>query len=91
MGWSTRAIGQQLGRHHSSIARELHRGQMNSSHEGAPAQEAYQQRRAFSVPPGKYTPELAKELQEKLEKTWSPEQIAERRRSPRRHSNPSAS
>jgi len=31
------------------------------------------------LPAGKFTPELAAELQEKLEQTWSPEQIAERR------------
>lgn len=80
LGWSTRAIGQQLGRHHSSIARELHRGQMNLCYEAASAQEAYQQRRASSISAGKFTPELSQELQEKLELTWSPEQIAEKRR-----------
>lgn len=26
LGWSTRKIGKQLGRHHSTIARELGRG-----------------------------------------------------------------
>ncbi|MBP2117228.1 IS30 family transposase [Cohnella lubricantis] len=32
------------------------------------------------MPVGKFTPELARELQMKLELTWSPEQIAEKRR-----------
>lgn len=81
LGWSTRAIGQKLGRHHATIARELKRGQLDQHYEAGVAQEAYQQRRASCVPAGKFTPELARELQEKLEQTWSPEQIAERRRS----------
>ena len=80
LGWSTRKIGKQLGRHHSTIARELGRGQVNACYEAASAQDAYQERRASCVPAGKFTPELAAELQEKLEQTWSPEQIAERRR-----------
>lgn len=80
LGWSTREIGRQLGRHHSTIARELCRGQVNAYYEAAPAQDAYQERRAACVPSGKFTPELAAKLQEKLEQTWSPEQIAERRR-----------
>lgn len=44
------------------------------------AQDAYYERRASSVPADKYTPELANELTEKLIQTWSPEQIAEKRR-----------
>ena len=80
LGWSTRKIGKQLGRHHSTIARELGRGQVNACYEAASAQDAYQERRASCVPAGKFTPELAAELKEKPEQTWSPEQIAERRR-----------
>ncbi len=44
------------------------------------AQEASQERRTRSVPLGKFIPELGSELREKLEKTWSPEQMAEKRR-----------
>ncbi|OME78682.1 IS30 family transposase [Paenibacillus sp. FSL A5-0031] len=80
LGWSTRAIAQQLGRHHATIAREIVRGQINQQYKAAAAQEAYQERRAWSVPAGKFTPKLASELREKLEQTWSPEQLAEKRR-----------
>jgi IS30 family transposase len=81
LGWSTRAIGQQLGRHHSTIAREIQRGKTDQHYEAVPAQESYKQRRAPCVPTGKFTSELATELTEKLTLTWSPEQIAEKRRS----------
>ncbi|MEK5478132.1 IS30 family transposase [Paenibacillus sp. FSL R5-0407] len=80
LGWSTRAIGQHLGRHHSSIARELKRGRVKACYEAEAAQGSYRQRRVSCVPTGKFTPELAKDLQERLEQTWSPEQIAEKRR-----------
>ena len=80
LGWSTRAIGRQLGRHHATIAREIKRGQTDLSYAAITAQQAYHQRRSSSVPAGKFTPELAAELQEKLQQTWSPEQIAEKRR-----------
>lgn len=36
------------------------------------------------MPTGKLTPKLARELTEKLEQTWSPEQIAEKRRNERK-------
>jgi len=81
LGWTARAIGQGLGRHHSTIARELKRGQMAERYDAGTAHNAYQERRASSVPVGKFSAELATELQEKLEQTWSPEQIAEKRRS----------
>jgi len=83
LGWSTRDIGQQLNRHHSTIAREIQRGQSTQRYEAVPAQEAYQQQRASCVPTGKLTSELATELTERLEQTWSPEQIAEKRRNER--------
>lgn len=80
LGWSTRAIAQQLHRHHATIAREIVRGQNNQRYEAATAQKAYQERKTRRVSIGKFTPELGLELCEKLEKTWSPEQIAEKRR-----------
>ncbi|PWV93824.1 IS30 family transposase [Paenibacillus cellulosilyticus] len=80
LGWTTREIGLKLKRHHSTIARELQRGQSNDHYEAEVAHEAYEQRRASCVPTGKFTPELAEEVQEKLKLTWSPEQIAEKRR-----------
>lgn len=80
LGWSIRKIGHELGCHPPTIARELKRGSEVRGYFAQSAQVAYYERRASSVPVGKYTPELANELTEKLIQTWSPEQIAEKRR-----------
>ncbi|QWU17618.1 hypothetical protein [Paenibacillus sophorae] len=40
----------------------------------------YRLRREASRPAGRYTAELARELEAQLSRTWSPEQIAEKRR-----------
>jgi IS30 family transposase len=80
LGWSNRAIGKELGRHHSAIARERLRGGADGAYTAEHAQSAYLERRMSSRPVGRFTSELAQELEEKLEQTWSPEQIAEERR-----------
>ncbi|PLZ38875.1 IS30 family transposase, partial [Fischerella thermalis] len=80
LGWSTRAIGRQLGRHHSTIARELRRNDWGTPYSPEASQSAYHKRRERSRPKGKWTPELAKEIEEKFAQTWSPEQISERRK-----------
>ncbi|EFM08876.1 transposase (10) [Paenibacillus curdlanolyticus YK9] len=80
LGWTTRAIGRKLGRHHSTIAQEIQRGCTEKGYEAEPSQQAYHERRTTCVPSGKYSPELAKELGQQLKQPWSPEQIAERRR-----------
>ncbi|MEK5400248.1 hypothetical protein [Paenibacillus sp. FSL K6-2859] len=41
---------------------------------------AYKERRASSKPKGRFSPELASELEAQFQQTWSPEQIAEHRR-----------
>lgn len=75
-GYSTRAIARELGRHHSTIARELDRNSYNDkSYDSQTAQVTYIHRRQACQPKGKWTPELAEIIQEKLHKTWSPEQI----------------
>lgn len=78
LGWSTRAIGQKLGRHHSSVARELKRNQTENNYSPEKAQSDYQERRKHSKPNGKWTAHLGRCIEEKLELTWSPEQIAGR-------------
>lgn len=80
LGWSNRAIARELGRHHSTIAREVNRGNLHESYSAQSAQQAYHERRSSCVSAGKYTAKLAEELNEKLKETWSPEQIAEKRR-----------
>lgn len=81
LGWSARAISRQLNRHHATISREIKRSCFHEKYEALPAQQAYHQRRTSCVPAGKFTATLAEEVQEKLQETWSPEQIAEKRRS----------
>jgi len=81
LGWSCRKIGRELGRHPSTIARELARGSQKAcTYVARSAQQAYQERRILSVPVGKYDAALAEEINQKLKETWSPEQIAEKRR-----------
>lgn len=76
LGYSTRKIGTILKRHHSSIARELKRNMKeNSSYHSEQAHETYIQRRKICKPIGKWSRELVEKIQEKLEFTWSPEQI----------------
>lgn len=82
LGWSCRKIGRELGRHPSTIARELGRGcEQDGAYSAQIAQQRHCERRKMSVPIGKYTEALGKEIEQKLKETWSPEQIAEKRRS----------
>lgn len=78
LGWTVREIGLELKRHPSTIARELQRGRIEGCYTAQTAQAAYQERRTVSAPKGKYTLELAEEIEEKLKLTWSPEQITEK-------------
>jgi IS30 family transposase len=80
LGWSNREIGKELGRHHSAIARERKRGSRDGAYTAETAQIAYEERRVSCKSVGRFTPELASKLEEKLQQTWSPEQIAEQRR-----------
>ncbi|WP_149096499.1 IS30 family transposase [Paenibacillus terrae] len=77
-GKSSRAIAEELGRHHATICREIRRNAELASYDAQRSQHAYEQRRRASVPQGKWTEEQAVELKEKLHATWSPEQIVER-------------
>ena len=76
LGYSTRKIGSILKRHHSSIARELKRNSKeNKVYDSEQAHRQYIERRTTCKPIGKWSKELVKKIQEKLEVTWSPEQI----------------
>jgi transposase, IS30 family len=79
-GKSARAIAKELGRHHATISRELLRNAEQEAYQAKPSQESYAQRRKASIPAGKWTPELAKVIEGKLQLTWSPEQTVERLR-----------
>jgi len=74
-GYSDRKIGTAMGRHHSSISREL--GKNNDFvYVAENAQQAYEARRQNSKSAGKFTSELAQVVEAKLAETWSPERIA---------------
>src|SRR4051794_17791066 len=75
MGWSAREIAKKLERHPSTIARELRRNRKENYCAEA-AQGAYQKRRKELAYKGKLTPALVKFIEQKLEMSWSPEQIA---------------
>jgi len=76
LGFSTRAIAKRINRHHSSIARELKRLKATMQYKAEAAQVDYETKRRNSKPIGKFSSELGCLLKEKIEQTWSPEQIA---------------
>ncbi|MDN8588867.1 IS30 family transposase [Chryseobacterium mucoviscidosis] len=77
-GQSSRAIAKELGRHPSTICRELDRATSSQPYHAEQAQSAYEERRQASISPGKWSEAIAISLEEKLQATWSPEQITER-------------
>lgn len=76
LGYSHRAIGQKLNRHRSSIDREVRRSDSTADYSAETAHAAYKARRQHSKPKGKCTEEIIAAVTEKLQATWSPEQIA---------------
>lgn len=76
LGFSCRGIAKRLNRHHSSIARELGRFDAFESYTAHAAQHDYDKKRLKSKPHGKWTNDLEMLIADKLEQTWSPEQIA---------------
>jgi IS30 family transposase len=77
LGYSTRQIAIQTGRHHSSIARELVRNATKDVYLAEDAHQSYENRRTHFKPQGKYDKTIADIIEEKLRLTWSPEQIAQ--------------
>lgn len=76
LGYSNRKIAERLGRHHSTIDRELNRNRGATSYCGEKAQERYHQRRSTAAQKTKCTPTRALTISQKLRETWSPEQIS---------------
>ena len=72
LGFSIRRIAHKLGRAPSSISRELKR---NPNYTCEKAQERYVQKKAKCGAKVKLTPKNKEIIQEKLNDTWSPEQI----------------
>ena len=66
LGWSTRAIAKELKRHHSTIVREIKRNVFQFSYHSVAAQERYKERRKASVSRGKWTSDLARQIDERL-------------------------
>jgi IS30 family transposase len=76
IGYTTREIASRLGRHHSSIARELKRPSVSQEYKAEIAQQDYRKKRQNSKPHGKWNEALCAMVAEKLKATWSPEQIS---------------
>lgn len=77
-GISIRNIAKKLERSPSTISRELKRNSQKGSYKSEHAQDNYNERRNNCGRIGKWSPELAEIINEKLELTWSPEQIVGR-------------
>ena len=74
-GFSARQIGKILGRHHSTISRELNRN-TEENYCAENAHQKYISRRNSSKPHGKYSCDLAQSIDNALYNIWSPEQIS---------------
>lgn len=76
LGFSHNAIAKHLGRSRSTIDREISRNSDNNCYLGEIAQERYHKRRKNCRYKGKATQPLCNLIAEKINATWSPEQIA---------------
>lgn len=76
-GLSNTEIGQKLGRHRSTIGRELQRNSGQRGYRPKQAQRMADERREVCRRPCKLAdPEVRKYVKEHLEKRWSPDQVA---------------
>lgn len=77
-GISIRTIAEKLDRSPSTISRELKRNSQDGIYRSEKAQENYEKHRLHCGRIGKWSPDLAEIINEKLNMTWSPEQIVGR-------------
>jgi IS30 family transposase len=75
LGYSDRKIAKRIGRHHSSISREINR-LAKQDYNAQTAHNDYESKRINSKSHGKSNKEITEQIKEKLLSTWSPEQIA---------------
>lgn len=78
LGFSMREIARRIGRDVSTISRELKRHRQEGRYDSDSAQASYQSNKSRCGAKGKFTEKTAGVIRSHLEKTWSPEQIAER-------------
>lgn len=77
LNYSTRAISEEIGRCHTTVSRELKRHtKAKEEYQSERAQASYEERRTNCGCHEKWTEELAFQIEQKLEETWSPEQIS---------------
>ncbi|WP_028119610.1 helix-turn-helix domain-containing protein, partial [Hutsoniella sourekii] len=76
-GYTVCQIAQAIGRHRSTIYRELKRVQ-SASYDAQLAQDNATELKALKGRRPKHTPEFIQDIRTKLEWTWSPEQIVGR-------------
>lgn len=77
-GFSARYIAAHLHVHHVTVSRELKRVPAEQSYTAEAAQRAYEQNSHHKGRPNKATPARMRLIQNRLQQTWSPEQIAGR-------------
>lgn len=76
LGLSHNQIAKQIGRHRSTIDREIERNSVNGAYISETSHLRYLDRRKVCHSKGKLTKELADTIADKMTATWSPEQIA---------------
>ena len=76
LNWTTRQIAVHLGRHHSTIAREVCRGRQADGYHASQAHNGAVQGRRASCPKGHFPPCLADEIPQPLRPTCSASQIS---------------
>ena len=76
LGLSHNEIAKRIGKHRSTIDREIKRNSVNGIYIGAISHLKYLNRRKNCHSKGKYTKEIANLIADRIQATWSPEQIA---------------